>query len=362
MRTRILLVFSAVLLGISLFVVAGDIRAATEPSDVIGNNSCANIICTRMKFLDKNSPYLVKISSGGEDPNAQSGGTGFVHKNEDGRFVIITNNHVLGPLANPKVAVLFEGEDRWQDVEIVGRDPALDVALLAMPESRPRQVMPAPVNFSVSLEIGDEIYGIGYPLNKREISFGWVNGLESPGSQWSFSSQVPIHPGNSGGPMVRFGKNGQPEIVGVNTEIFSLGVKSFSIHTRYVGKILPRLLREKIVSHAAAGMKFDDSKKIPPFFFRNVLQTAYPPSESGVMVVDAMPGSPAEQAGFKGGDILAKAVVKGHEIPFKNARELLELIFFDLRPGDPLTLFVKRGDQVLEKTVVLGEHALSSEK
>ncbi len=353
MRMRVLSILFASLVGISLFVAASNSRAADEPgsaSATLGSVS-EDIISARMKFLAKNSPYLVKISMGDEGL-----GTGFVYKHENGIFFILTNNHVVEASSASTAEVLFEGEKDRRVTEIIGRDPALDVALLAMPQSSPRTVSPAPVNFSASLEIGDELYAIGYPYGERQVTFGWVNGLKATENPWSFSSQVPIHPGNSGGPMIRFGKNEQPEVVGINTAIRGIGLKSASIHLRYVKRMFSRLLREKIIAHAAMGAWFDDSEQISVSFFESQLRTTYPPPEHGVMVRGVLPGSPAEEAGLKEGDLLVKVVVKEHEISIKSKQEFRELLFFDMRPGDTLTLYVKRGAQVLEKTIVLGNH------
>lgn len=324
-------------------------------------------ISERVKFIDKESPYVVQIFTsmdrGASAKQDISSGTGFVYQDENGRFAILTNSHVLGPLSNEYAWIAFEKDNTARKARIIGRDPILDVALIEMPADRPRHVLPAHVNFSfVSLEVGDEVYALGYPFGNREVTMGWVNALTAPGEHWFFSSQVPLHPGNSGGPLLRFSQEGKPEVIGVNTAISGIGLKSMSIHIRYVGRVLPRLWRESIVNHAMLGIAMEDSRKIPPPFFEMMVRMPYPPRENGIMVLNVQDGSPAGKAGLKVGDIIAKAMFKGFDLSFRNARELLEIIFFDLRPGDMFFLSVKRGQQILEKTVVLDEHVPRDER
>ncbi|MBI2048378.1 MAG: serine protease [Parcubacteria group bacterium] len=352
MRKWLLSACAGVLLGAVILVSSGGILTAAG-----GKKVCAaeEVISCRMKSILKESSYLVQIMAKGEKPGEGGSGTGFVYKDNEERWSVITNDHVLGPLSNEDAWVFFEGEPTARKVKIIGRDPELDVALLEVPPSRPPRVAAAPINFSPSLEEGDVVYAAGFPFGNREVTSGYINASTLRFAHWFFASQVPLHPGNSGGPMVRFTATGEQEIIGINTMMIGAGLKSFSLHMRYVKRVLPRLRKEKIVKHSFAGLAIVDSPRgVPPFMFEEIFKTEYPPRERGVMVIGVTAPSPAASAEIKSGDIIKKLSFRGQNIPFKDRKSLEEILFFDLQPENKIEIVILRGNQELNKTLVLG--------
>ncbi len=76
-----------------------------------------------------------------------------------------------------------------------------------------------------------------------------------------------------------------------------------------------------------------------------------PPGMFGARVERVMPNTPAEEAGLRTGDV----IVAVNRDPVTSGRSLADLIA-RYRPGDEVTLTVRRGNETLELRVRLGEH------
>ena len=316
---------------------------AAEISDV------CDAVCNKIREITNESPFVVAVHSerdvkAGGHPSKGSGiGTGIVISLEGGTAGILTNNHVIDePLAS-RIWVSFFPRGFMQPVTIIGRDPAADLALLSAPQ------LPANVRSAIlaaRLELGQQVYGLGYPFGVRRPSFGYVNTKES--HTWLYAwTQAPANPGDSGGPLF----NARHEVVGVNTAIIPGATTTFVIPIEYVHKILPRLMREGIVRHADAGFFFGNASRISPAFFER-LGLKYPPEEDWVMVYRVEPGSSAAHAGIAEGDVILQ--LNGE--PVKSARDLDMKTFFDHRPGESAVFTMRRGTQEFERRVVLTEY------
>lgn len=112
--------------------------------------------------------------------------------------------------------------------------------------------------------------------------------------------------------------------------------------------ILPRLTREKLVEHGAAGFSFSDTAQILPVFFI-AHSLAYPPAERGVMVMGVDPASDAAKSHVRMGDIVTHL----NNISVRDAQELEKRLFFYYRPGEEVTFTMKRGTQLFERKVKL---------
>ena len=299
-----------------------------------GNTPCdAACLKLRQIYEQKNVVHVIAIGTKGI-----GNGTGSIL-----REGILTNNHVVeGAL---KISVEFHGVPGYHDVTIIGRDPASDQAILTLPTLPPGVTS---VSLGDSLKVGDRVYALGYPFGKRSVTLGYVNTLES--ISWLYAwTQTPIAPGNSGGPL--FNENGQ--MVGLNTAIVPVvGVLiSYTLPVQHVKRIFPRLSRERVVRHGAAGFGFGDASQILPVFLEQ-MGLPYPP-ERGVMVVGVPPNSPPDRAGIRQGDYILK--FNGSLV--KSALELEKKIFFDHRPDDEVEIELKRGRQVFVKKFLLSEYA-----
>ena len=137
--------------------------------------------------------------------------------------LILTNAHVVGRGA-PRVVL---HDDREFEARLVSRDPEVDLALMEieardLPAVRPAESLP---------HVGEMVFAVGHPWGQRGyVSSGIVSAIGAArtrgrrGSLPVIRSDVPLAPGNSGGPLV----NAAGEVVGINAMIVG-GDQSISI-------------------------------------------------------------------------------------------------------------------------------------
>ena len=314
-------------------------NACTDASDKI---QC------EMQFIAENSKFVVRIFN----HDGKGSGTGIFFKDRDG-FGILTNSHVVEKGA--KAWVVFPGTEIVQAAEIVGRDEDLDLALLSVSQGgTPRGLVPAKLGRSATLQFGDRVYTAGYPLGTKSVTVGWVNSLTAAIGHYFFSTQAPVHEGNSGGPLFRISGSGELEVIGINTAIKKSGLLTWSLHIDYVVRMIPKLRTEKVVSHSKAGFVASNSIEIPPPIYEELTKTRYPPQKSGVIVMEIEKGSPAEIAGIRAGDMVTALLYEGRAISFTTAEQLFDVLFFELLPGTKVVFVTQRGSNAFNHEVVLG--------
>ena len=157
----------------------------------------------------------------------------------------------------------------------VSADPANDVALLKVDAT----VEPVPVDASTAVAVGDDVFTLGYPLpvlegTAQKATFGHVNALSGVHDDIRFFQiDVPVQPGNSGGPL--FGSNGK--VIGMVSSVLSpektLQVAgtlpqnvNYAVKSEYV---LPLLAHEEItvrMSSTFGQLKRTDPHKAPAKF------------------------------------------------------------------------------------------------
>lgn len=325
--------------------IIGGIANAEELADV------CNSTCMKMRQIADESPFVVaihtlRVAAEGSPPGSTSAlGTGIVIPLEGGVIGILTNNHVIDNPFASRIWVAFHKHGFMREVRIIGRNPAADLALLSAPEL-PFGVQPAIL--AKRLELGQQVYALGYAFGTRQPSFGYVNTKASPFS-WLYAwTQAPIHPGSSGGPIF----NEKHEVVGINTAIISGTTTSFVLPIEYVHRILPRLMREGIVRHGHLGVMVANASHLIPVLFEEQ-GLKYPPEKDWVMVYDVKPDSSAARAGIKKGDTL----LAFNGTPVTNALSLDMNVFFDHHPDESVVLTTRRGIQEFQRTIKLTEYA-----
>lgn len=134
-------------------------------------------------------------------------GTGFFVSN-DGH--LITNFHVIED--SQDVTIMLQSGETMK-AKVVKTDPANDVALLKV------DLVSQPMKLSDKSEKGDQVLTIGFPListqgKESKVTFGNINALSGiQGDVRFLQIDVPIQPGNSGGPLI----NEDGEVVGIVT-------------------------------------------------------------------------------------------------------------------------------------------------
>ncbi len=210
-------------------------------------------------------------------------GSGFVI-HSDG--YIVTNSHVVAQTAERK-AIFADG--REFDAQVIASDPSRDVAILKIDADQPLPTLK--LGRSDDLMIGETVIAIGNPLGyQHTVTAGVVSAIDRD-LQFArnrtlsglIQTDASINPGNSGGPLL----NVLGELIGVNTAIRGDAQNiGFAIPVDRLREVLPELLDVERLYRIVCGLSVD---------------TLDSPNVTAVQ-----PGSPAEKAGIKVGDVLCQ--------------------------------------------------------
>lgn len=285
-------------------------------------------------------------------------GSGFLIDGEKG--YILTNNHVIEGASRVRVVLK---DARTIDAEIVGSSPSDDVALLKVDPSAVQGVAPLVLGDSATVKPGQMAIALGSPYGLQEsITVGVVSGVNRsrPGGRGRtitgmIQTDALLNPGNSGGPLL----NSRGEVIGINTSVeSSLAGNSgigFAIPIDTVKSLLTQLELGQEVSRPWLGVQ---GTTVGP----ELVDLLDLPVQQGVYVLAVQDGSPAEAAGLQGGRFLGGELPEtpGDVITALDGRavrsiEGLITVLNGHKPGDSVQLSVRRGQETLEITVVLGK-------
>ena len=274
-------------------------------------------------------------------------GSGFVISSDG---YIVTNNHVIEDV--DEIEVAFEDGTEYE-AEVVGRDPATDIALILV---KAKNGLPAlPLGDSSELRPGDWVIAIGNPFGlEHTVTAGIVSALHrrnvGAGRYDDFiQTDAAINPGNSGGPLI----NTAGEVVGINTAIRQgANTIGFAVPINMAKDILPSLRTQGFVTRGWLGVVI---QRITP-----ELQEAMElESDAGALVSRVDPKGPAKDAGIERGDVIVTfdgtEIEEMDELPRVVAAtppdKKVEVVV--LRDGKRKTVSVKLGT-LEEETAVAG--------
>ena len=267
----------------------------------------------------------------------QGSGSGFLI-DRDG--YILTNHHVIN--AAERITVTL-ADGRAFRAEVVGTDPAIDVALLHIAGSH--DLPEAPLGNSDELRVGEWVCAIGNPLGYvHSVTVGVVSfigrKLFDPSLDDYIQTDAAINFGNSGGPLI----NSRGEVIGINSAISSRASNiGFAVPINQAVAILAQLKAHGRVSRGYMGVLLTD---VTPALQRSLgLGTS-----RGALVQDVTGGSPAERAGVRAYDVILD--VAGHDI---GTNEELIRDISARQPGSVARLGVMRDTRRLTLAVKLAE-------
>lgn len=286
-------------------------------------------------------PSVVSIST--RSISGAGTGSGFVI---DSSGYILTNNHVISKAAQTGGSIQVSLSDgTFYSAKVIGRDVSYDLAVLKITAPGLKALQ---FGDSDAIAVGDLVIAIGSPLGltgtvttgiisakNRAVTAGETN------SESSFinalQTDAAINPGNSGGPLV----DATGAVIGVNSAIASLGTTSqlgsiglgFAIPINQARKTADQLIKNGVATYPVIGVSLNMN------YAENGAQVST--SERGIL-----PGSPAEKAGLRGGDVIIE--IDGKEI--YSPEELIVSVRAK-NVGDRVTLgFLRDG---AKKTVTL---------
>ncbi len=251
---------------------------------------------------------------------------------------ILTNNHVVNE-ADEIVVQLQDGREAM--VEVVGRDPETDLAVLKVSLD---QLTPISLGDPNQVKVGDVVLAIGNPFGVgQSVSQGIVsatgrNGLGLNTFENFIQTDAAINPGNSGGALV----DAYGNLLGINSAIldrtgYSVGI-GFAIPGNTAIKVLEDIVKHGRVIRGWLGVEASQLKR------QAAIQLELDPP-SGLVITNIYQGSPAHLAGLLPGDVITR--INDYWV-VDNDRSMN--LIANLSPGDSVKLEVLRSG---EKTTIM---------
>jgi S1-C subfamily serine protease len=270
---------------------------------------------------------------------------------------VLTNNHVVADGGNGGSVQVRTSDGALYDAEIVGTDPAFDLAVLRLDGAA--DLTPATFADSDELQIGDVAVAIGAPLGlSNTVTDGIIsatNRAVATGSTQddatvldAIQTDAAINPGNSGGALV----DAAGEVIGINTAIATVasglpGGQSQSGNIG-VGFAIPGNTAQRVAQEII------ETGQATRAFLGVSARTASDDENSevgtGAQIETVEAGSAAESAGLQRGDVVTAV----GDRPVTTSTELTAAVR-SLAPGETVELTVRRGSGSDVVEVTLGE-------
>ena len=276
------------------------------------------------------------------------GGSGFL-VNKTG--IILTNRHVV---ADPEAEyTVILDNDLSFPLTVVAHDPIHDVAILKI-NTQGRVLPELPPSATLAeekpLELGQTVIAIGNALGefKNSVSTGVISGLsrlisaitDMSGKQERLrgliQTDAAINPGNSGGPLIDLDGN----VIGINVAIvFGAQNIGFAIPIKKAVRDLVDIKEHGRIRRPFLGVRYVLlNKRIAERFQLPVSHGAYILKEGIPGDHAVVPGSAADKAGLKEGDIIVTCNKKRI-----TEKETLEDMLEGLTVGDEMRFGILAG-------------------
>jgi serine protease Do len=273
-------------------------------------------------------------------PDQTSLGSGFIIS-PDG--YVLTNDHVVDDADEVKIRLQ---DRRTFTAKVVGKDPQYDIALLKIDGSALPTVT---IGDSRSVRRGQWALAIGSPFGlDATVTHGIISAVgrnlgsgDQPYTSF-IQTDVPINRGNSGGPLF----NLQGQVIGINSQIYSTsgGYQglSFSIPIDVAMNVVQQIKDKGYVSRGMLGVTV---QPVDPFVKNLDL-----PDANGALVAQVTPGSGADKAGIRQGDV----ILAFNGTPVTQSADLPPLVGIT-RPGSTARVDILRDHKKQTVEVKVGE-------
>jgi S1-C subfamily serine protease len=270
---------------------------------------------------------------------------------EDG--YILTNYHVI---ENADRIVVTVGVQDVQ-AEVAGIDPSTDLALLKVAGTDHPAIE---IGSSANLEVGQFVVAVGSPFGlEKTVTAGIISALQrTPEGEGLgiarytnlIQTDAAINPGNSGGALV----DAAGKLIGINTLIQSPAGAVGTPQSAGIGFAIPvdfaRTVADQLIETGTAVHPYMGVQSVT--IDENLAVQFDLPARAGALVQFVEPGSPADLAGLRRGDIII--VADGRDI---TGAEDLVAVVRSSNVGDTLEITLIRADTERDLTVTLGSDA-----
>lgn len=300
-------------------------------------------ISTRTRFSHLENPLLkdpayrqlFDKSNRSMEWEVQNLGSGVVIDANKG--YVITNHHVI--YKADQIMVTLQ-DNRSYEATVVGSDPNTEIALIKIKSDR---LIELPQGNSDVLQVGDIVVAIGSPFGLGQtVTSGIISALGRSslgldGYEDFIQTDASINPGNSGGALI----NLQGELIGINTAIVgpngsNVGI-GFAIPINMANHVVNQIIRYGNIERGQLGIQIQN---LDP----NLARAFNIDQQEGAVISGIVPGSPADKAGLKKGDIVI--AINGQ--PVDTSTKLSNSIAL-MRVGDKVILHIFRNGQ--KKTI-----------
>jgi Do/DeqQ family serine protease len=259
---------------------------------------------------------------------------------------ILTNYHVVGTADQIKVD-LHDG--RTLDGKLIGSDQPSDLALVRINAS---DLHPLALGDSDKAQVGDVVLAVGNPLGVGQtVTMGIISaknrytGSVGEGGQQNYENflqtDAPINHGNSGGALV----NTHGELIGINSQILStsdgnIGI-GFAIPSNMARNVMEQLRTNGKVTRSQLGVTVQEVTS-------DMAKSLGLSSVKGAIVSSVTPGSAADKAGIKQGDVIESL----DRQPVNDTNSLRNRVA-ETKPGttEPITIWRNGTEKTLNVTL-----------
>lgn len=261
--------------------------------------------------------------------------------NSDG--YILTNSHVIGDGNAQDIQVLFENGESLP-ARVLWYDATLDLAIVKVSASN---LPVAELGDSDSIIVGELAVAIGNPLGldfQRTVTSGVISGLHRSVQVNQYNvmedliqTDASINPGNSGGPLL----NSTGQVIGINTAKIQTGEGlGFSVPINLVKPVLEEIIEKGSFKNVYIGFTGSEVQ------IYEVQKNTKLDADYGVVIIEIIPGSPAEAAGLRSLDVIT--YVDNEKVTsMSNLRKIL----YNYRIGESAELTINRNGNIIKVLV-----------
>jgi S1-C subfamily serine protease len=299
MSRRSLSLVAAASALVAIVVVVLAIAGVFDSGDGDGDSASASALGTAAENTinqiyerEGRSVYFVQS----EGPEGAGTGTAWLY---DAQGHLVTNEHVI---SGGTAVALRLGVNQLVPAKIVGEDASTDLAVLAVDKAAVDRVDPLELGDPSKVFVGQPVVAIGNPFGLEDtVTSGIVSAkqrtLQAPNGypiSNVIQADAAINPGNSGGPLLDMAG----KVIGVNSQIATGGAGQsagigFAVPADTVENVAKQLIEHGRVDRAHLGV---GTVALTP----ELAQELGLNTDTGALVLDVAPGSPAARAGLHG--------------------------------------------------------------